>query len=128
MSEMWQGHEDRELRHGNTTTFFDFAADSGGYAGLDLGSGSVVVNPRDGRSPIAAVSASEIVRAMRFNALPGPYSFRIVDAAGVTVYRESGVGPKVCELPSIGTGMHFLVGTTSGVGISKAFVAAGERQ
>jgi len=84
-------------------------------------SGTTVVN---GRTPaLNAGGSSPRLLSHSLIAVPaGRFSLRVVNAAGVTVLRESGIGPTTRDLSSAGPGIH-VVTVTRGVGtVSKTFV------
>ena len=53
---------------------------------------------------------------------PGRFSLQVVNAAGVTILRESGVGPTTCDLSSLSKGMHFVTTVSGGMAISRVFL------
>jgi hypothetical protein len=115
------GNDYTKAFDGDVNTFFDYTTDAGGYTGLDLQSGATVYGGRTagigkGIREIRMLSHSLI-------AVPaGRYTLRVVNAAGVTVLRESGMGPRTCDLSSVGTGLHFVTVTSSDATLSRAIL------
>jgi hypothetical protein len=105
----------------NTATFFDAPVDAGAYCGLDLVGGMTV---RIGRSSTVIGDA----RGLRFLphslvAVPaGRFSLRVVNAAGITVLRASGMGPRTCDFSPAGRGMHFVIVTSGNATVSRVFL------
>jgi hypothetical protein len=115
------GNDFTKAFDGNTATFFDAPVDAGAYCGLDLSGGATVMH-----DPLSAIGADardlRLLSHATIAAPPGRFSLRVVNAAGVTVLRESGMGPRTCDLSSLGTGMHFVTVTSSGATITRSFL------
>jgi len=50
------------------------------------------------------------------------YSLRVANAAGATILRKAGMGPKTCDLSAVGNGMHVMYVTSRGITVSRTFV------
>jgi len=115
------GNDYTKAFDGNTTTYMDFTTDAGGYTGMDLQNGATVLGDKGAIFDSGAHGLRMLPHALI--AVPvGRFSLRVVNAAGVTIVQESGVGPRTCDLSRVGMGMHIVTMTSEGRTISRAFL------
>ena len=87
-------------------------------------SSPVGIMDKGGRPSAVGSSAPELrVLPHALIAVPaGPFSLRVVNASGAVVLRQTGAGPRTCDLSPVGSGMHFVIVTSGATTVSRAFL------